>query len=228
MDQPFSLEVGDRAGSVDALLRVPPNPLFLYVFAHGAGAGMRHRFMGAMAARLFERGVGSLRYQFPYMQASGKRPDVPAVLEATVRVAIRHAHDAYPDLPLLAGGKSMGGRMTSQLLSREHDLPVQGIAFLGFPLHPPNRPARDRAAHLFDVVHPMLFVQGTRDTLADLALIGEVTGELGARATLHVIEGADHSFGVLKKSGRTNDQVLDEIADVLVDFGKRVSGLRLS
>lgn len=219
MEQAFSLVVGSHAGRVDALLLAPPNPVLLYVFAHGAGAGMRHRFMDAMAGRLYDRSVATLRYQFPYMQSGGKRPDVPGVLEATVRSAIEHAHQAYPDLPLVAGGKSMGGRMTSQLLSRQHDLPVKGIAFLGFPLHQPNRPGRDRAAHLFDVVHPMLFVQGTRDTLADLTLIREVTSELGALATLHVVEGADHSFAVPKKSGRTHDQVLDEIADVMLQFG---------
>jgi len=162
--------------------------------------------------------VATLRYQFPYMEAGGRRPDVPAVLEATVRAAIRTAAGLLPGVPLIAGGKSMGGRMTSQLLSREPQLPVRGIAFLGFPLHAPNKPSRTRAAHLFDVVQPMLFLQGTRDTLADLGLIEEVTSELGARATLHVVDGADHSFGVLKKSGRTNEEVLDELAAAIADF----------
>jgi predicted alpha/beta-hydrolase family hydrolase len=180
---------------------------------------MRHAFMKAMAGLLHERGVATLRYQFPYMQSGGKRPDVPAVLEATVRAAIQQGKTLFPGIPLLAGGKSMGGRMTSQLLSREPALPVDRVAFLGFPLHQPSKPGRERAAHLFDVVRPMLFVQGTRDTLADLALMREVTGELGPKATLHVVEGADHSFAVLKKSGRTNDQVLAEIADVVAAFG---------
>ncbi len=204
---------------MEALLQVPAEPRLLYVFAHGAGAGMRHPFMTQVAGRLLEFNTACLRYQFPYMQNGRKNPDVPAVLEATVRAAIRHGHDALPNVPLIAGGKSMGGRMTSQLLSREHELPVKGLAFVGFPLHQPNKPSRHRAAHLFDVVHPMLFIQGTRDPLADLPLIKEVTAELGSRARLHVIEGADHSFGVLKKTGRTAADVLDEIARVIVEFG---------
>jgi predicted alpha/beta-hydrolase family hydrolase len=175
--------------------------------------------MGQMAARLQELNAAVLRYHFPYMQQGKGRPDVPAVLEATVRAAIRQGHELFPDLPLLAGGKSMGGRMTSQLLAKDHDLPVKGIAFIGFPLHQPGKPSRTRAAHLFDVVHPMLFIQGTRDPLADLPLMREVTTELGPKATLHVIDGADHSFGVLKKTGRTNADVQEEIARVIVEFG---------
>jgi predicted alpha/beta-hydrolase family hydrolase len=219
MEKPLSLAVSDRAGNVDALLLAPSHPKLLYVFAHGAGAGMRHRFMNDLAQRLQARDVATLRYQFPYMQSGGKRPDVPAVLTATVRAAIEQGRALFPDTPLIAGGKSMGGRMTSQLLAQNHALPVRGLAFVGFPLHQPNKPGRERAAHLFDVVQPMLFVQGTRDTLADLALIREVTGELGSKATLHVIDGADHSFNVLKKSGRTHEDVLDEIADVITRFG---------
>ena len=219
MEQAVSLEIGARAGTVDALLRAPAHAKLLYVLAHGAGAGMRHPFMAAIAEKLHARDVATLRYQFPYMQSGGRRPDVPAVLEAAVRAAIMRGHELLPDIPLIAGGKSMGGRMTSQLLARERDLPVRGLAFLGFPLHQPGKPGRARAAHLFDVAQPMLFVQGTRDTLADLTLIREVTGELGARATLHVMAGADHSFAVLKKSGRTNDDVLDEIAEVVTRFG---------
>lgn len=221
MERLIPLNIGERAGTVEALLLTPPEPRLVYVLAHGAGAGMHHPFMTQMAVRLQALSVATLRYQFPYMQAGGKRPDVPAVLEATVRAAIWLGRELFPELPLIAGGKSMGGRMTSQLLAREPGLPVQGIAFLGFPLHQPNKPARARAAHLFEVVQPMLFVQGTRDTLAELGLIREVTGELGARARLHVVEGADHSFNVLKRSGRTFDEVLHEIAAVVADFASR-------
>lgn len=219
MEQTVQLTVGEHAGTVDALLQTPANPRLLYVFAHGAGAGMRHSFMDQMSARMQELNAAVLRYQFPYMQNQRGRPDVPAVLEATVRAAIRLGHELLPGLPLVAGGKSMGGRMTSQLLAREPDLPVKGIAFVGFPLHQPGKPSRTRAAHLFDVVHPMLFVQGTRDTLADITLMREVTAELGSKAVLHVIDGADHSFGVLKKSGRTAADVQEEIARVIVEFG---------
>jgi uncharacterized protein len=219
MEQTLNLLVGERAGTVEALLQAPAAPELLYIFAHGAGAGMRHPFMVQMSAILQELNVATLRYQFPYMEIGRKSPDVPAVLEATVRAAIRLGRDLLPDVPLIAGGKSMGGRMTSQLLAKEPGLPVKGLAFVGFPLHQPNRPSRTRAAHLFDVVHPMLFVQGTRDALADLELISEVTRELGARARLHVIEGADHSFGVLKKSGRTAADVQAEIARVIMEFG---------
>ncbi|HEY0305091.1 MAG TPA: alpha/beta family hydrolase [Longimicrobiales bacterium] len=219
MERAIQLTVGEHAGTVDALLQTPADPRLLYVFAHGAGAGMRHSFMDQMSASLQELNAAVLRYQFPYMQNRRGRPDVPAVLEATVRAAIRLGHELLPAVPLVAGGKSMGGRMTSQLLAKERDLPVKGIAFVGFPLHQPGKPSRTRAAHLFDVVHPMLFVQGTRDTLADITLIREVTSELGSKAVLHVIEGADHSFGVLKKSGRTAADVQQEIARVIVEFG---------
>lgn len=221
MERVIQLPVGEPVGTVDAVLQAPAAPQLLYVFAHGAGAGMRHSFMVQMAARLQEQNTATLRYQFPYMQHGRGRPDAPAILEATVRAAIRIGRELVPAVPLIAGGKSMGGRMTSQLLAREPGLPVAAIAFIGFPLHQPNRPARTRAAHLFDVAQPMLFVQGTRDTLADLALITDVTTELGSKATLHVIEGADHSFAVLKKSGRTPADVQAEIARVIVEFGMR-------
>ena len=221
MEKLIRLQVGERVGEVEALLQTPASPALLYVFAHGAGAGMRHPFMAQMATRLQELRAATLRYQFPFMQAGKGRPDVPAVLEATVRAAIMKAHELYPDLPLIAGGKSMGGRITSQLLSKEPDLPVQGIAFVGFPLHQPTKPGRARAAHLFDVVQPMLFVQGTRDALADLALMQEVTSELGPKAVLHVVDGGDHSFGVPKKSGRSAADVQEEIARAIVEFGVR-------
>jgi predicted alpha/beta-hydrolase family hydrolase len=201
-------------------LLVPDRPWLLYVFAHGAGAGMHHHFMDDVAQRLLARGIATLRYQFPYMETGGKRPDVPAVLEATVRRAIELGVSKLPDLPIIAGGKSMGGRITSQLLAKQPDLPVRGLAFTGFPLHAPGRPGRARAAHLFDVVQPMLFLQGTRDALADLGLMREVTSELGSRATLHVVDGADHSFAVLKKSGRTAEEVLDELVDTIAAWSK--------
>lgn len=221
MERAIQLQVGERVGEVEGLLQAPAGPALLYVFAHGAGAGMRHPFMAQLATQLQELGAATLRYQFPYMQAGRGRPDVPAVLEATVRAAILKGHELLPGVPLLAGGKSMGGRITSQLLAKEPDLPVKGIAFVGFPLHQPNKPGRARAAHLFDVAQPMLFVQGTRDALADLSLMKEVTAELGSTALLHVIEGADHSFSVPKKSGRTAADVQEEIARAIVEFGLR-------
>jgi uncharacterized protein len=201
-------------------LLAPTQPWLLYVFAHGAGAGMHHRFMVDVANRLHARGIATLRYQFPYMENGGKRPDVPNVLEATVRRAIELGAAELPNVPMIAGGKSMGGRMTSQLLAKQHDLPVRGLAFTGYPLHAPNKPGRARAQHLFDVVHPMLFLQGTRDSLADIGLMRDVTSELGDRATMHIIEGADHSFGVLKKSGRTDAEVLDELADTIAFWAR--------
>ncbi len=221
MEQIIQLQVGERVGEVEALLQTPASPALLYVFAHGAGAGMRHPFMAQIATRLQELRAATLRYQFPYMQAGRGRPDVPAVLEATVRAAIRKGRELHPELPMIAGGKSMGGRITSQLLAQEPDLPVQGIAFVGFPLHQPNKPGRARAAHLFDVVQPMIFVQGTRDALADLTLMKQVTSELGSKAVLHIIDGADHSFGVPKKSGRGAAEVHEEIARAIVEFGLR-------
>lgn len=219
MQREFTLQIGDRAEGVQALLQRPETPRLLYVFAHGAGAGMRHNFMNQLADRLEAVDVATLRFQFPYMQAGGKRPDPPALLESTVRYAIELGRQELPEIPMIAGGKSMGGRMTSQLLAKTHDLPVRGLAFVGFPLHQPGKPGRARAAHLFDVRIPMLFLQGTRDTLADLTLMREVTDELGDRARLHVIDGADHSFAVLKRTGRTNEEVLDELAREILSFG---------
>lgn len=219
MERELMLQIGDRADRVQALLQTPKTPRLLYVFAHGAGAGMRHNFMTALANRLEALDVATLRYQFPYMQAGGKRPDAPALLESTVLHAINLGREELPDVAMIAGGKSMGGRMTSQLLSKAHDLPVHGLAFVGFPLHQPGKPGKARAAHLFDVAVPMLFLQGTRDTLADITLMRELEAELGDRARLHVIDGADHSFGVLKRTGRTNEEVLDELAAEIFAFG---------
>jgi uncharacterized protein len=214
----LEITVGDRVGRVSGLLTRPDEARVLYVLAHGAGADMRHRFMEAIAAGLAARGVASLRYQFPYTEAGGRRPDPPAVLEATVRAAVAAAAQAAPDLPLVAGGKSMGGRMTSGAAARGPLPGVSGLVFLGFPLHRPKQPSEDRAEHLSQVAHPMLFLQGTRDDLADLGLITGVCARLGALATLHVVEGADHGFGVLKRSGRTDAEVLEELAGTVVSW----------
>lgn len=203
---------------VEYLLDAAASPKFVYVFGHGAGAGMRHHFMETMSQRLVVLGAAVLRYEFPYMRRGGGRPDAPGVLEKTVKEAIDAATEV--GVPIIAGGKSMGGRITSQLLARDRSLPAAGVAFVGFPLHQPNKPGRARAAHLFDVQQPMLFLQGTRDALADMTLMREVTSELGARATLHVIEGADHSFAVLKRSGRTDEAVMEELAAGLVSWSE--------
>ncbi len=179
---------------------------------------MRHAFMDAVARRLAGRGVATLRYQFPYMEKGSRRPDPRPVLLATVRAAVATACAQTPDLPLFAGGKSMGGRMTSMAAAETPLQDVRGIVFLGFPLHPAGRPASDRAAHLSKVTVPMLFLNGTRDKLAEPELLEPVCDDLGTLATLRVIDGADHSFHVLKRSGRTDDEVLDELADVTGKF----------
>jgi predicted alpha/beta-hydrolase family hydrolase len=212
------IAAGDRIGSVSGLLLRPADAWAMYVLAHGAGAGMRHRFMTAIAEALARRGVATLRYQFPYSEGGGRRPDPPAVLEATVRAAIAEARRIAPDLPLVAGGKSMGGRMTSNTVARRPIEGVSGLVFLGFPLHPARQPSVTRAEHLARVELPMLFLQGTRDDLADLALITSVCRELGPRATLHVLEGADHSFAVLKRSGRSESEVMEEMAVAVSDW----------
>ena len=198
---------------MSALLLRPTTARRLLVLAHGAGAGMRHPFMEKLAGELAGVGVTTLRYQFPYMEGRRRVPDAPAVLMATVVAAVRAAAEAAPDLPLLAGGKSMGGRMTSQAAAQRPLEGVRGLVFFGFPLHPPNQPGTKRAEHLAKVAIPMLFLQGTRDTLADLTLLRPVCTKLGSRATLHVIETADHSFHVLKKSGRSDPEVLRELAE---------------
>jgi predicted alpha/beta-hydrolase family hydrolase len=191
---------------------------------------MRHAFMEAVAERLSARGVGTLRYQFPYMEKRGGRPDPPGVLTATVRAACRFAADRTPGVPLFAGGKSMGGRMSSQAASEgsERDSSVlsgaRGLVFFGFPLHPAGRPSSERASHLDDVPLPMLFLQGTRDNLADLALLRPVCERLDRRATLHIVDGADHSFHVKRSTGRADADVLDELADRTVEW-MRAAGM---
>ena len=184
----------------------------LLILAHGAGAGMRHPFMESLARRLAGLGIVTLRYQFPYMEAGVGRPDPPARLVATVEAAVAAGRREFPDLPLFAGGKSLGGRMTSTAASQGLLHGVAGIVFFGFPLHAPGQPGAGRAEHLQRVDCPMLFLQGDRDTLADLTKLRPVCDQLGARAELHVIDDGDHSFHVRKRSGRDDEQVLDELA----------------
>ena len=212
--------VVEGGGEVSALVARPKDARWLLLLAHGAGAGMTHPFMEKLSADLAAVGIATFRYQFPYMEQRRHVPDPPAVLIATVVSAVRAAEQAAPDLPLLAGGKSMGGRMTSQAAAQHPLDGVQGLVFFAFPLHPPNRPGTKRADHLAKVTIPMLFLQGTRDTLADLELLRPVCTKLGARATLHVIETADHSFHVLKSSGRTDADVLQELAETTVSWAK--------
>jgi predicted alpha/beta-hydrolase family hydrolase len=211
------------SGEVSALLERPPAARSLLVFGHGAGAGMRHHFMEDAASALAARGIASFRYQFPYVEKGEKghfRPDPQPILLATVRAAVAAAREAAGDLPLLAGGKSMGGRMTSLAASKEPLPDVRGLVFFGFPLHPAGAPAIERAAHLDRVSVPMLFLAGTRDKLADLDLLRPVIDRLGAKATLHVVEGADHSFEVLKRTGRTAADVLDELAQTVATWAQ--------
>lgn len=205
-------------GEVSALLFRPDDARMLYVLAHGAGAGMRHPFLGRMAEALALKGVATLRYQFPYMERKARRPDLPAVATATVRAAVALAQRLAPELPLIAGGKSFGGRMTSTAQAAEPLPGVQGLAFLGFPLHPPGKPAVTRGEHLDAVRVPMLFLQGDRDEFAEPLLLRQVLRNLGARATLHLVSGGDHSFSVPKKSGRSADDVFAELATAVSDW----------
>jgi predicted alpha/beta-hydrolase family hydrolase len=200
------------------LLQTPPVARACYVMAHGAGAGMAHPFMTAVANALGERGIATLRYQFPYMELGSKRPDAPKLAQATVRAAVTEAARLLPALPLFAGGKSFGGRMTSQAQAASPLPGVRGLVFLGFPLHPAGRPSDERAAHLFDVQVPMLFLQGTRDQLADLSLLQTLLGKLGARATLKLFHDADHSFHVPARSGRKDSEIIAEMAQTLAEW----------
>jgi uncharacterized protein len=202
----------EGAGELSALLLGPAEPRWLLVLAHGAGAGMRHPFLGALAHALSAVGMATFRYQFPYMEQRRRAPDRPAVLTATVAAAAQAAQQAVPGLPLLAGGKSMGGRMTSTAASQKLLNQVRGLVFFGFPLHPPNQPGIKRAEHLAKVTAPMLFLQGTRDAFADLALLRPVCAKLSPQPTLQIIESADHSFHVLKSSGKTDAEILGELA----------------
>jgi uncharacterized protein len=210
--QPLTVSVSDNV-AVSALLLRPAQARAVYVFAHGAGAGMAHPSMDTIAAGLADRGIATLRYQFPYMEKGSKRPDPPGIAHATVRSAVAEAARVCSDLPLFAGGKSFGGRMTSQAQAKLPLAGVRGLVFLGFPLHAAGKPWHERANHLADIGSPMLFLQGTRDALAELDLLEPVVKRLGARATLHLIDHADHSFHVLKRSGRTAGEVMAELLD---------------
>jgi predicted alpha/beta-hydrolase family hydrolase len=212
--QPITIVVGD-AHRVSGLLQVPLEAHACYVIAHGAGAGMTHPFMTAIANGLAKRGIATLRYQFPYMEQRSKRPDTPKLAQATVRAAVAEASHRIRELPLFAGGKSFGGRMTSQAQAEAPLAAVCGLIFLGFPLHPAGKPSDERAKHLSDVRIPMLFLQGTRDQLADLNLLQPLAGRLGVRATLKLFEDADHSFHVPARTGRKDPEVMDELADEL-------------
>lgn len=212
--QPLTITVTVSDDStVSALLLRPTQARAAYVFAHGAGAGMTHPSMAVIAEGLAERGMATLRYQFPYMERGSKRPDPPAVARATVRAVVAEAARHCGELPLFAGGKSFGGRMTSQAQAKAPLAGVRGLVFLGFPLHPAGKPSSERARHLAEVKVPMLFLQGTRDALAELDLLEPVVKGLGARATLHLVKEADHSFHVLKRSGRNDSEVMAEVLD---------------
>src|SRR5215510_1701580 len=215
--QPVVVAIDD-ATRVSALLLVPARARACYVLAHGAGAGMTHPFMAAVARELAERGVATLRYQFPYMERGGKRPDPPKLAHATVRAAVAETARRLPRLPLIAGGKSFGGRMTSQAQAAAPLAGVRGLVFLGFPLHPAGRPSAERGKHLSDVQVPMLFLQGTRDALATLEQLKPLCKALGKRATLKLFEDADHSFHVPARTGRKDPQVRGEMLDALVEW----------
>jgi uncharacterized protein len=216
---PLTIPLAEGA-TVSGLLDGSANADACYVFAHGAGAGMNHAFMGAIASGLAQRGVATLRFQFPYMEQGSKRPDSPKVAQAAVRAAVQEAGKRLPNVPLFAGGKSFGGRMTSQAQAAEPLQNVRGLVFVGFPLHAAGKPSSERANHLGQVHVPMLFLQGTRDTLADLDLIREITTKLGKCATLHIVEGGDHSFHVLARSGRNDEQVREELLDAMAGWIK--------
>jgi uncharacterized protein len=218
---PITLTVED-AIRVSGLLSAPALAESCLVLAHGAGAGMAHPFMAAVVAELAQRNIATLRYQFPYMERGGGRPDPPRLAHATIRAAVRKAHRLLPALPLFAGGKSFGGRMTSQAQAEAPLQNVLGLVFLGFPLHPAGRPSRERSEHLFDVRIPMLFLQGTRDALATLGELEPLCGALGERATLKLFTDADHSFHVPARTGRKDPQVRSEVLDALAAWTNTV------
>jgi uncharacterized protein len=205
----------DEKARVSGLLQVPQKARACYVLAHGAGAGMSHPFMAAIAEGLAERGIATLRYQFPYMEQGRKRPDTPKLAQATVRAAVAEASHLLPELALVAGGKSFGGRMTSQAQAESPLSGVRGLVFLGFPLHAPGRPSDERGAHLFDIKIPTLFLQGTRDALATTQFLESLVQRLGKRATLKLFQDADHSFHVPAKTGRQDAMVRAEMLDQL-------------
>jgi predicted alpha/beta-hydrolase family hydrolase len=215
--------VGDE--KVSGLWQEPKLAQAALVIAHGAGAGMKHRFLEAVAKGLAARNIATLRYQFPYMEAGRKRPDPPKVAVAAVRAAVAKAEQLAPDLPLFAGGKSFGGRMTSTAESEEHMTGIIGLVFIGFPLHAPGKASTERGDHLGDVDVPMLFLQGTRDSFADNALIAKTTKKLGRRASLVTFDQADHSFHVPKSSGRTDQEIMEQLLDATADWIADIVGL---
>jgi predicted alpha/beta-hydrolase family hydrolase len=224
MAGPVRIAAGQE--TVSGLVTRPEQAWCGYLLAHGAGAGIRHPFLERVSQALGDRGIATLRYQFPYMEKGGGRPDAPAVAQRTVAAAATFAQALFEGLPLLAGGKSFGGRMTGDAQAADPLPGVVGLVFLGYPLHPPKRPSSTRARALERVAVPMLFLQGTRDDLADLELMNALATRLGARTTLHVVEGADHSFEVLKRSGRSHLEVLEELADRIAEWGRAVVRLR--
>ncbi len=214
---PVTITVND-AQRISGLLQTPKAARACYVVAHGAGAGMTHAFLAAIANGLAERGIATLRYQFPYMERGSKRPDSPKQAQITVRAAVLEASRLLPKLALFAGGKSFGGRMTSQAQAASPLPGVRGLVFLGFPLHPPGQPSEERAKHLFEVQIPMLFLQGTRDDFANLQLLEPLCDKLGAPATLKLLQDADHSFHVPARTGRKDTEVRAELLDALADW----------
>jgi uncharacterized protein len=219
----INFSAGEKIGNVSALLILPQDAKALLVLAHGAGAGMRHRFMEDVAQKLADRSLATLRYQFPYMEKGMKRPDSEAVLTATVRAAAATAKQYADGLSIFAGGKSMGGRMTSLAAAKASLDDVRGLIYFGFPLHAAGKPSANRGDHLFDITLPMLFLQGSRDALADLTLLKPLCARLGKRSELFVIDGGDHSFHLLKSSGRSDDQVLEETATKVAGWISRLS-----
>ena len=217
---PVTISIDDQQ-SVSGLLMAPPKACACYVMAHGAGAGMTHPFMAAMADGLADRGVATLRYQFPYMENRAKRPDPPKVAQAAVRAAVAEASRMLPKLALFAGGKSFGGRMTSQAQAASPLADVRGLIFLGFPLHAAGRLSDERAKHLYKIQIPLLFLQGTRDPLADLALMQKLVAKLAPLANIELQEGADHMFHVLVRSGRTDSQVQAAMLDAMASWMER-------
>jgi uncharacterized protein len=223
--EPFSIDVADDV-RVSALLLSAARPRACYVFAHGAGAGMNHAFMNAAAEELAQLGIATLRFQFPYMERGSKHTDSPPICHATIRAAVAAAAAKLPGIALIAGGRSFGGRMTSQAQA-EAPLPgVHGLVFLGFPLHPAGRPETNRAAHLVKVTVPMLFIQGTRDELATMSLLEPLVAQLAPRASLHRLIDADHSFHVPARTGRKDPEVRAEALRALVDWSDRTVGMR--
>ncbi len=220
IEKEISFMAGNSYGKVSAVLLRPEKARWLMVFAPGAGAGIGHEFMAGMALHLSEQDIASFRYQFPYMEQGKKTPDPQPILLETVRSAVAAAQEYRSDLPLLAGGKSLGGRMTSIAASQDALPGVKGLVFFGFPLHAPGKPSSERGEHLSKICLPMLFLQGTRDTLADLALMRSLCGRLQKKGTvrLHIIDGADHSFHVPKKSGRAGEDVMKEMGSMVSEW----------